>query len=336
LREDILVFPNSYRRSLDVYHVPSSADLELNPASDSKSSDPIRTRLIHAFRLPELQEGCYIASIEARCSPNPTATDCIPSYTPASTPYSNDPAAAIIFLKMALRNATDTSIRQTYNVVVPRKALLNLVPDGILQDVSKVIEELRAVRSAGGEESTDDAELAARLANASLQELTVRDIVMQPWEKWGPPITRWFNTSRLSNMFIATTGGQRCIQYAKPEPTDGENAPGKPNTIHILDFNPCTLKRAWNGLGRPGPFRGPKCTISIVGMMSTHGDAVEGSEAENILPNGGLFASDVVGRLPYVKCMSHEEWTYDGVIISEEMLIGLKVIFNLLLVNWNR
>jgi len=269
--------------------------------------------------LPELLEGQHLLSIVCRSSPNPAEDGGVHKYTPATKPYINDPSCAIILFNMTITDRPGT-VRHTFNMIVHRKALLDLVPEEKLRNISEMADKLRSVRD--GVESTTDSDLAAQLSSVSLDDMEIEKV---PWANWGPPITRWFDTnSGVSRMFVASTAGQRYVQYTVPEAKEGtEPTSNKPNTIHLLDFNPSTIKRAWNGLGRPGPFRGPSCTVTIVGMAPAKDGEQEA--ADNVLPGGKVFAYDIVGRLPYVRCMSHEEWTFNGVMMSEEMLLGMKL-----------
>ncbi|CAA7266648.1 unnamed protein product [Cyclocybe aegerita] len=316
LREDIVAAPNSLRRSIDIYHIPSSESMASNPPC--KYPFPTRARLIHALLLPELNESpgvrTNIISFSCHSSPIPTGGGIFPGNVPITHPYANDPERAIIvFALEAAQTEGDTTVTHDFHLIVHRQALLNLIPwDAILEDevaeghADDIAEALQ--RFALTRESMpfpDDA-----MPPGGIQK---HGVPTQDWNDWGPSVTRWFNADDLSRAFISNSSGQRYVQYTRG------------GSISILDFNPWTVRRAYNGLGNKAPVEGPHCILSVVGLNQggVEGDVLE--LEENMCSGEGMFAEDVVGTLPYVKCRSKEEFNFDGIVMHDEMLLGMKI-----------
>lgn len=46
---------------------------------------------------------------------------------------------------------------------------------------------------------------------------------------------------------------------------------------------------------------------------------------DSVLPAGSVFKDDVRSSLPYVEVVTRAEYCYEGVLIDEERILGLKV-----------
>lgn len=122
-----------------------------------------------------------------------------------------------------------------------------------------------------------------------------------PWAEWGPPISRWLNAEVMPTRWITTTAGERCV--AAVEQHDSQEC-----TISILDFNPTRIRR--------------------MEAQWSHDSKVYMSVIKN--PTSLLsrcFEEPVLSMLPYSVCITPQTYDYDGVLMDEERLIGLRVRF---------
>ena len=121
--------------------------------------------------------------------------------------------------------------------------------------------------------------------------LDVRPPVVVPWMVWGPRATRWFHTDDIPTRWITTSAGQRCVVYS-----EGDGRQVKPS-LTLFDFN--------------------------VGSPSR--PARSGSEPSEI--RGEMFVDPVSSSLPFETFTLRDLPVFDGVLMDEERLLGLRVSF---------
>jgi len=132
-----------------------------------------------------------------------------------------------------------------------------------------------------------------------------------PWSAWGPSATHWSLSNSTSMSWITTTAGQRVVTLEDRIPSP----------IIVRDFNPYVVRAARalataSGQSKEGKWRKlPNENRAIL--------KVEGS----VLPAGSVFEEDVLSFLPYVEIVTQREYHYEGVMIDEERILGLKVRF---------
>jgi len=318
LREDILLNPNAIRQRFDIYYIPPSSSL----LPDGSHAE---VRRIHHLLLPPMQEDRFITSFSCFCRPNPTANAEFPKYTDEKRPYANKPAKAIARFDITVR-ARDVAVPDKFVMIIHRQALLDLVPlDAIMEDSESSTKDLTEAN--GGDEKPEFKPS------------------MQPWESWGPPITRWFDGNEVSSIFTSTNSGQRCVQFTvSKDQSDDEIPQGSVrDTMHILDFNPWNVRIAHlKGLGKPDQQQPEICTITVVGAEGSHSSldkledgaptlaenlATEISDQElqeNICPSKSTFCSQVIGRLPYIRVTGGKKVSFSGVLMNEEVLMGMQ------------
>ncbi|KIL63037.1 hypothetical protein M378DRAFT_12410 [Amanita muscaria Koide BX008] len=74
-------------------------------------------------------------------------------------------------------------------------------------------------------------------AGLSTNSSTSRCTFLQvPWEKWGPPISRWFQLDDTHVRWISNSNGQR-YAFLEPNPLNGKKL------VNVVDFNPHNLRR---------------------------------------------------------------------------------------------
>ena len=139
------------------------------------------------------------------------------------------------------------------------------------------------------------------------------EAVQVPWEAWGPSATRWFESDPASMRWITTTAGQRAVTMVE--------SPSTP--IIVRDFNPYAVRSA-------------RARAAVGGHLQQHqqydwtedlpnGNVMALKVDDSVLPAGNVFKDDVRSSLPYVEIVTRAEYHYQGVLIDEERILGLKV-----------
>ena len=137
------------------------------------------------------------------------------------------------------------------------------------------------------------------------------ETVQVPWEAWGTSATRWFEGDPASMRWITTTAGQRAVTMV-----DGETTP-----IIVRDFNPYAVRSA-QARAAAGRYlqQGSDWMEDL-----PNGNVMRLRVDDSVLPAGSMFKDDVRSSLPYVEVVTGAEYRYQGVLIDEERILGLKV-----------
>ncbi|KAG6888854.1 hypothetical protein C0995_005275 [Termitomyces sp. Mi166 len=220
--------------------------------------------------LPNISYTHALITSLCRAEPNPT-----PSGTPHSTqpfhPISED--SIVIF---SFRGVHRSTMRlDTFTMFVHRSSLLNLI-------------------LAKKPDCSPDAILAFRM------------VVLVPWDQWGPTMTRIFEATNVSLAWITTTAGQRCAVNL----TQSEEEEAAEQTVTVLDFNPCTVKK----LSKEAvEMEDPSRTVTLNESVIEH----------------EMFEAPVKTSLPYVSrtftLKNDSNVPFKGVLLDEERLLGIKV-----------
>lgn len=228
--------------------------------------------------------------------------------------------------------------KHVFHMVVHRQALVDLLPEDKLTEYENVVEKLKKRKARASD-------ISAAMAAVGLKTSEEEDYTTNPyykfvsWDTWGKAVTRWFDADGLVGNFGALASGQRYVQYevaktkAAEENQDTSEAKDSPfkGLIHVLDFNPYSVRRAWQGLRSPRLFRGPVCTVAIVGIASQEvvqpepQDDTTWEHDENTCEGHGIFQQPLIGRLPFIRVMGNTEYEYDGVLLNEHSIIGVTV-----------
>jgi hypothetical protein len=137
------------------------------------------------------------------------------------------------------------------------------------------------------------------------------ETVEVPWEAWGPSATRWFESDPASVSWITTTAGQRAVTME-----DGASTP-----IIVRDFNTYAVRSARARAAAGGHLQ-QRCDWNEV---LPNGNTMTLKVDNSVLVAGSVFKDDVRSSLPYVEIVTREEYHYEGVLIDEERILGLKV-----------
>ncbi|KAN0118369.1 hypothetical protein V8E52_005345 [Russula decolorans] len=136
------------------------------------------------------------------------------------------------------------------------------------------------------------------------------ETVQVPWEAWGVSATRWFEGDPASTRWITTTAGQRAVTME-----DGASTP-----IIVRDFNPYAVRSARARAAAGGHLQ-QRCAWS---EDLPNGNMMTLKVDDSVLAAGSVFKDDVRSSLPYVEIVTREEYRYEGVLIDEERILGLK------------
>ena len=137
------------------------------------------------------------------------------------------------------------------------------------------------------------------------------ETVQVPWEAWGPSATRWFEGDPASMRWITTTAGQRAVTM--------EDRPSTP--IIVRDFNPYAVCSA-RARAAASAYLQQRCDWS---EDLPNGNVMTLKVDDSVLAAGSVFKDDVRSSLPYVEVVTRAEYRYEGVLIDEERILGLKV-----------
>ncbi|KAK7039219.1 hypothetical protein VNI00_010124 [Paramarasmius palmivorus] len=121
------------------------------------------------------------------------------------------------------------------------------------------------------------------------------------WAQWGRPITRWFHGRTITTDWITTTCGQRYVLISP-------QAHRLAQPVIVLDFNQhhCRQHRLRKESGENENHR-----VWLI-------------DAPDNLHKLEVFREDVKGVLPYLATKSEEAYSFDGVLMDDERIIGLK------------
>lgn len=244
------------------------------------------------LRLPTLTGRASIVRLACRAEPNPIGSGPLAIPAPSNRPFRDKVEDAIILFNVLIEDANlDAELfhfpeTRPFTFVVHRGALLAHIP---------------AAQRACPPFYYSAPELEPEPAPAA-QEV--------PWAAWGPAVTRWFESDHASIRWITTTSGQRAVTTEE----------GTPTPIIVRDFNPYTVRSARGRAAASGQSRG--CNWS---EQLPNGNRMTLKVEESVLLAGSVFEEDVRSSLPYVEVVTQAEYRYEGVLVDEERILGLKV-----------
>jgi hypothetical protein len=137
------------------------------------------------------------------------------------------------------------------------------------------------------------------------------ETVQVPWEAWGSSATRWFEGDPASMRWITTTAGQRAVTME-----DRASTP-----IIVRDFNPYAVCSA-RARAAASAYLQQRCDWS---EDLPNGNVMTLKVDDSVLAAGSVFKDDVRSSLPYVEVVTRAEYRYEGILIDEERILGLKV-----------
>ncbi|TRM68861.1 hypothetical protein BD626DRAFT_562684 [Schizophyllum amplum] len=158
-----------------------------------------------------------------------------------------------------------------------------------------------------------------------------------PWEDWGPTGARWFGTTEMNSGFVTVSSGQRFVQM----PSVTALGPTK-QSIHVLDFNPCTVRRveaeivARGGDAGEDPYRGlaidtPTATIVLPCDHRPGQPWTRSRDPPSVSKTSSSDSSDSDSDLlddedahPYIRLPTH---VYGPLIHPAEVSTNMNIVF---------
>ncbi|KAI0285743.1 hypothetical protein BC826DRAFT_1050602 [Russula brevipes] len=131
-----------------------------------------------------------------------------------------------------------------------------------------------------------------------------------PWAEWGVTETRWFEGDPASMRWVTMTAGQRAVTMQDV---------GATTPIIVRDFNPYMVRSARGRVSANGRPQGYNWSAQL-----PNGNRMAVKVEESVLSAGSVFKEDVRSSLPYVEIVTRAEYRYEGVLIDEERILGLK------------
>jgi hypothetical protein len=285
------VVPNLIENTLELFKIVIDSD-----------GDAPRLIPLCVLNLPPLSEHASIVRLDCRGEPNPIGSGALAVPAPSSRPFRDKAEDAIMLFNMLIEDVPPDG-EQSHFVephpfvfIVHRRALAAHIPA-----------EHRA---------------CAPYCCSSVVPARLGEVVPVPWDVWGVAATRWFEGGAASAQWITTTAGQRAV-------TMEDDAPAP---IIVQDFNPYAVHAA--------RARAAAATAAAAGSAASGQSSREGGNwseqlpngnrmtlkvEESVLPAGNMFQEDVRSALPYVEVVTRDKYRYEGVLIDEERILGLKV-----------
>jgi hypothetical protein len=240
------------------------------------------------LNLPPLTRRASIIHLSCRAEPNPTGLGPLAIPAPSNRPFRNKAEDAIILFSVLIE---DIQIHLGQFHLPQTRPFSFIVHRRVLLD---------HVPSAH----------CACAPFCSTPE-PAPETVQVSWEAWGTSATRWFESDPASMRYITTMAGQRAVTMK-----DAASTP-----IIVRDFNPYAVRSARARAAAGGHLQ-QGCDWS---EDLPNGNMMGLKVDDSVLAAGSVFKDDVRSSLPYVEIVTREEYRYEGVLIDEERILGLKV-----------
>jgi hypothetical protein len=239
------------------------------------------------LNLPPLTRRASIVRLGCRAEPNPTGLDPIAIPAPSKRPFRDKAEDAIILFSVLIE---DVQMPGQFHFPVTR-------PFTFILHRCALLAHIPAAHSA----------CPPFCSNPEPSPATVQ----VPWEAWGPAATRWFEGDPASMRWITTTAGQRAVTMEDDAPTP----------IIVRDFNPYAVRSTRARASASGHSQ-QQCDWT---KDLPSGNRMMLKVEDSVLDAGSVFKSDVRSSLPYVETVTQAKYRYEGVLIDEERILGLKV-----------
>jgi hypothetical protein len=239
------------------------------------------------LNLPPLTRRASIVRLGCRAEPNPTGPDPLAVPAPSKRPFRDKAEDAIILFSVLIE---DAQMHPGFHFPETRPFTFILHRRALFAHIPA------AHRACAPFCSIPEPAPAA---------------VQVPWEAWGAATTRWFEGDPASMRWITTTAGQRAVTMED----------GVPTPIIVRDFNPYAVRSARARASASGHSQ-QRCDWNEV---LPNGNRMTLKVEDSVLYAGSVFKDDVRSSLPYVEIVTRAEYRYEGVLIDEERILGLKV-----------
>jgi hypothetical protein len=113
--------------------------------------------------------------------------------------------------------------------------------------------------------------------------------------------------------WMTTTAGQRSVTMEDRAPTP----------VIVRDFNPYAVRVARAVAAANGQWQQGNWSKQL-----PNGNRMALKVKDSVISAGSIFEEDVRSSLPYVEIVTQTEYDYDGFLMDEERILGLKVRSN--------
>ncbi|KAM6496271.1 hypothetical protein JOM56_008977 [Amanita muscaria] len=155
---------------------------------------------------------------------------------------------------------------------------------------------------------------SSSIPSGSASSASRYNILQIQWADWGPSISRWFQLVTGTHMWwIFQSTGQRCV-FLDPNPRDKRKS-----RVAVADFDLHNVGRNAEIMAQLRRGEGEHNSGNGI-----NGEGENEAELE-MLDHEGVFLEEVYMGL---KCVVHHvpgEYDFDGVLMDEEILLGLKL-----------
>lgn len=244
---------------------------------------------LSVLHLPPLTRRASIIRLGCRAEPNPTGSGPLAMPPPSSRPFRDKPEDAIILFNVLIEDVHLHAGQFHFPETRPFTFIVHR--RALLAHIPDAHREYLPFRPTL---TPDPASSPAHV----------------PWTTWGVAATRWFEGDPASMRWITTTAGQRSVTMEE----------GAPTPILVRDFNPYAVRAARARAIASGQSR--RCNW---GEELPNGNKMTLKVEDSVLAAGSVFKEDVRSSLPYVEIVTQAEYRYEGVLIDEERILGLKV-----------
>ena len=275
--------------SQDILVIPNLIlnTLEVVKIAIDENDDIPRLIPLCQLGLPPLTQGASMVRLCCRGEPNPTGSGPLAIPAPSHRPFRDKATNAIILFNVVIECAHVPTRDFDFPETRPFTFIVHRC--ALLAHIPA------ALRACAPFRTTSE---------------SVPAPVEVPWSAWGVAATRWFESDPASMRWITTTAGQRAVAM--------EDAALTP--IIVRDFNPYTVRTARACAAARG--QSQQCNWS---EPLPNGNRTILTVEETVLPAGSVFKEDMRSALPYVEIVTQEKYRYQGVLIDEERILGLKV-----------
>ncbi|KAM6499884.1 hypothetical protein JOM56_005392 [Amanita muscaria] len=305
---ELLLVPNLILSHFEVWQIPPC---------HPNSKPPVQ---ILSLQIPAVSRGYFLLTLSCRGEPSPFLHS-IPYFPPR--PFLPSPDNSIIIAN--LRLASFPGLRgASYTLVIHRRASSPRIrgsPTFATSPISPTFPTFATTPTtppspASSIFSYSDSSSISSGSSASSPTSRYNFLQVQ-WPDWGPPISRWFQANETQTRWITTSTGQRCA-FLSPNPRDSSKS-----MISVADFNPRNFKRNAERTTRRGEGEDN-------GGNGNHEGGKEKEEEEEeeeweMLDHDGVFSEGVYMGLKCVVYPASSEYEFDGLLMDEERLLGLKV-----------
>jgi hypothetical protein len=251
------------------------------------SDDTPRLVPLCVLHLPSLTRRASIVRLGCRAEPNPIGSNSLAVPAPPTRPFRDKAEDAIVLFNVLIEDVHLHAGQFHFPETRPFTFIVHR---------SALLERIPAAHRA-----------CAPFCAAPWPAPTA---VQVPWAEWGVGATRWFEGDPASMRWITTTAGQRAVTMEDSAPTP----------IIVRDFNPYAVRSARMRAGASGLV--PQCNWD---EQLPNRNRLTLKVEDTVLLAGSVFKEDVRSSLPYVEIVTQEQYSYEGVLIDEERILGLKV-----------